>query len=136
MLRPPRLLGREAFNQYHSESGLPAKSARASRMISKEAVACLMWHGGHVRMEKATLGKARHGRRRAVSICESSMSGNFDRISFTFPTLFNVAVSQKSGGPMGQPNRLKPSLVMGISGGRGCQWYLHPVECKGETWLG
>ena len=120
MLRPPHLLGREAFNQDHSESGPPARSARASRMIlSKEAVAYLTWHGGHVRREKATLGRARHEWRRAVSTYVSSMSGNFDRVSFTFPTLFNMAVSQKAGGAMGQPNRLKPSLVMGISGGRG-----------------
>ena len=40
-------------------------------------------------------------------------------VSFTFSTLFNIAVSQKEGGPMGQPNRLKPYLVMGISGGMG-----------------
>ena len=88
-------------------------------ILSKEAVTCLMWHGGHVRREKATLGRARHEQRRAVSICASSMSGNLDRVSFTFTTLFNMAVSQKAGGPMGQPNRLKPSLVMGISEGRG-----------------
>ena len=42
---------------------------------------------GTCRREKATLGRARHELRRAVSICEYSMSGNFDGLSFTFPTL-------------------------------------------------
>ena len=77
MLSPPRELRSEAFCHGHSERGQPVKSDRATRMTSsKAAVASLMCHGGQERREKATLGRARHERRRIVSICESSRSAN------------------------------------------------------------
>ena len=64
MLRPPRELDREAFVQAQSGRGPPASSDRASRMVrSKTLIAPLMWLGEE-RRAKATLGKARHERRR------------------------------------------------------------------------
>ncbi len=72
---PTTGLSREAFNQVQSEKGLPARSDTASlRASSKVVVACLMLSGGHVLIEKDTLGRSRHERRRYVSIRESSRS--------------------------------------------------------------
>ena len=41
-----------------------------------------------------------------------------DMDTFSLFILCITAASQKEGGPMGHPRRLKPSLVMGMSGGR------------------
>ena len=43
MFRPPRELGREAFSQAHCDRGHPARSDKASNMVSSNAsVAALM----------------------------------------------------------------------------------------------
>ena len=99
---------------------IPARSVRASLMVSSQrAVPCLMWSGGHALSEKDTLGRARHERRRAVSIWESCRSGSLARDSFTFSTHLEKVKSQKVEGPIGQPWRVKPTLVVGMTGGRG-----------------
>ena len=120
MLRPPRELGSDDFNQAQSDRGLPARSDRAALMVSSQwAVPCLMWSGGHALSKKETLGRARHERRRAVSIWESCRSDSLARDSFTFSTFVEKVLSQKEEGPIGQPRREKPPLVIGMSGGRG-----------------
>ena len=48
---PPRLLGREAFSQDHSDRGPPTMDSRASRMARSNSMAApLIWEGGQVRM--------------------------------------------------------------------------------------
>ena len=47
------------------------------------------------------------------------MSGRRQRSSCTFFTLPRTVEAQKVGEPMGQPSRTKPSLVTGMSDGRG-----------------
>ena len=61
-----------------------------------------------MRRAKAIMGRARHDRRRVVSICESWRSLK----------LAKVSESQCEAGPTGDPNNLKPPLVTGISGGK------------------
>ena len=46
------------------------------------------------------------------------MSCKNPRVAFTFDTRLRKTSSQKEGGPMGQPRRVKPRWVMGISEGR------------------
>ena len=83
-------------------------------MVSSQwAVPCLMWSGGHALSEKDTLGRARHEHRRAVSIWESCRSDSLARDSFTFSTRLQKVKSQKEEGPIGQPRRVKPTLVVG-----------------------
>ena len=69
--------------------------------------------------EKATMGRARQERRKVVSICESCKSATMDKITSTFSTHFNTMASQKEGGPIGEPKRLKHTLEIGMSDGRG-----------------
>ena len=96
---------------------LPARSVRASLMVSSQwAVPYLMWSGGHALSEKETLGRAGHDRRRAVSIWESCRSDSLARDSFAFSTRLEKVISQKEG-PIGQPKRVKPTLVVGMSEG-------------------
>ena len=111
------MLGSDAFNQAQSDRGLPARSVRASLMVSSQRVVpCLMWSGGHALSEKDTLGRARHERRRAVSIWESCRFDSLARDSFTFSTRLEKVKSQKVEGPIGQPRRVKP--MVGMSGGK------------------
>ena len=120
MFSPPRELGREAFNRAHSGRGPSARSDKASNMaLSKTTEACWVWLGGLVRRAKATLGRARQDRRRVASICESWRSPSLARISCTFITLLSTVDSQWEAGPMGEPRRSNPPLVVGMSAGRG-----------------
>ena len=67
-LIPPRLLGREAFSQDHSDSGPPRMDSQDSLMaMSKSLVDWLMWLEGHVRIVYENLGSAKHERRRVHS---------------------------------------------------------------------
>ena len=122
MLRPPRELGSEAFS--HAQSGIepPAIALKVSLIASsKTEMASLIWLGGQHLSGKATFGSARHDLSSVVSNCESSRSGSLDKAAITFSTLFNSVASQKEGGPIGDPSRLKPSEVVGMSDGRGLQ---------------
>ena len=71
-----------------------------------------------MRRENAILGRARHDRRRVVSICESWRSLKLAKVSRIFSTLCSTVDSQCEAGPTGEPNNLKPPLVTGISGGK------------------
>ena len=67
-LTPPRLLGKEAFSQDHSDSGPPRMDSKASLMaLSKSLVAWLMWVEGHVRIVYENLGSAKPEQRRVHS---------------------------------------------------------------------
>ena len=65
------------------------------------------------------LGRERQERRSVISIWESSRSCSLFTAALIFSTLLLTEDSQKFAGPIGEPRREKPDLVIGISVGRG-----------------
>ena len=64
------------------------------------------------------LWRATHDRGRVVSICVSWRSLNLAKVSWIFSTHCSTDDKQCEVGPTGDPNKLKPPLVTGISGGK------------------
>ena len=63
------------------------------------------------------MGKAREDFRGVGSIWESCRSGKKERGCLSFVTHFRTEKSQNEAGPIGEPSKTKPSLVVGISSG-------------------